>query len=179
MLPPFVILEGELMSSAQQYAVTLPGWGCDLTVILTSDGPYFLVRQLCGVLGLSSTRQQIDRIRERSVLHKYLAQFPVQTRGGRQLAWCLHRRAVGFWLGTIQDSRVRPEIQPRILELQEDLLTAADRLIWGEIDVTPAQQTSLQIEGQLADLRTFSLKLEERVGRLEQGVSLPEDDNDG
>lgn len=154
----------------QQYAVTLAGWGCDLTVVLTDQGPYFLVRQLCAVLGLSKVQQQMDRIRERRVLQRYVCQLPVQTRGGKQLAWCIHRRAVGFWLGTIQDVRLRPEVQPRILELQEALLTAADRLLFGEVASDPVRSHLVSIEAQVASVRSLALQLEERMGAVEDVV---------
>jgi len=159
-----------------QHVLTLPAWQCDLTIISMSDGPYLLVRQLCGVLGIADVQQQIEQLRERKVIRPYLRQIAVQTRGGRQKAWCIHRRAIGFWWGFISDKRVRPAVAERLIELQQDILDAADRLLFGEVPSDPIRGQVMQLDGQMAALRRLTLTLETRVGRLEDRIVLPESD---
>ena len=75
----------------QQHDIYLHKWNVSLTVVLTPEGPYFLIRQLCAVLGLSSIQAQTNRIREHAVLAKFVKQWPIKTIGGKQQSWCLHQ----------------------------------------------------------------------------------------
>jgi hypothetical protein len=61
-----------------------------------------------------------------------LRQLPITTRTGARPTWRIERRGIGFWLGSIQMASVRAEIRPRLLDFQEALVDAADRLLFGE-----------------------------------------------
>jgi hypothetical protein len=102
-------------------------------------------------------RFQADRLREHAVLSRLVQQLPVMTAGGRQMVWCIERRGIDFWMGGLQLDRVRKSVRPRILEFQEALVDAADRLFWGEVLTLPG-------------VVSFALALEQRIGRLEERV---------
>src|SRR5258708_3568672 len=117
---------------------------------------------LCDVLGVKAQMQR-ERLREHAVMKRLLRQLPVKTRTGTRETWCIERRGIGFWLGSIQIASIRADIQPRLLEFQEVLVDAADRLLSGEVS-------------SVTDVARFTLALEERIGRLEERA-LGEDDN--
>lgn len=155
---------------AEQYAVTLPHWGCEVQMIRDDDERlYFPIGMLCAVLGITM-RFQVDRIREHAVLGRMVKQLTVQTRGGRQLTWCIERRGIGFWLGGLQIDRVRAEVRPRLIEFQEALVDAADRLVFGEIAVDPVRAQLATHDADIASVTRFALALEHRIGRIEGRV---------
>jgi hypothetical protein len=45
-----------------------------------------------------------------------LRQFPITIRTGTRPTWCIERRGITFWLGSIQVANVRAEIRPRLLD---------------------------------------------------------------
>jgi hypothetical protein len=70
-----------------------------------------------------------------------LRQFPITTRTGARPTWCIGRCGIGFWLGSIQVASVRAEVRPRLLDFQEALVDAADRLLFGELGITAEVNT--------------------------------------
>ena len=169
-----------------QYTMTMPKWHVELTVVLTPDGPFFLIRQMCGILGVANVGQMLQRMRDDDLLPEYMRQWPVQTRGGRQLAWCIHKRAVGYWLAFINSARVRKEFQARLKELKRECLDLIDRAFWGEVDSTTAMpvpmpgtpllaQTETNTQ-EIAHTQDLLLWLEDRMGAIEEKVYLPDKD---
>lgn len=77
--------------------------------------------------------------------------------------------ASGFWLGSIQVASVRAEIRPRLLEVQEALVDAADRLLFGELAVVAEVET-------LSVVTRYAQSLERRIGRLEDRVLIKDDE---
>lgn len=155
------------MQGAETYVqrtMAVPGWGVESPVIQTADGVYFPLNVLCAVLDIDAQKQRA-RLKEHAVLGRLVRQLHVQTkaRGGRQLAWCIEKRGIGFWLGSIQLASVRPSIVPRLLDFQEALVDAADRLFFGEIDAIP-------------DVVRYARSLEDRLGRVEERVFVPDGD---
>lgn len=140
----------------RQEMMPLYEWGCTVPVIWCDGKAYYPLRLLCDVLGITA-QMQLERIREHAVLSRLLRQLPVKTRTGTRETWCLERRGIGFWLGSIQIASIRATIQPRLLEFQEALVDAADRLLSGEVS-------------SVRDVARFTLALEERIGRLEESV---------
>ncbi len=158
----------------EEYTISLPTWKMSLTVLLTLDGPFFSIREFCRVLGVADVQSQVEQLRDRRVMQRFVRQYPVSTRGGRQLAWCIHRRAVGFWLASINEHKIRADVQDRLIEFQEEVLDAADRLFFGEVasEIVPQQ---LPMERTYAVLRQFSLDLEARIGTMEDRVEVLRD----
>jgi hypothetical protein len=159
-----------------QHRIHLPAWDVEINVILTPEGPFYMVRELCGVLGIKDMQYQMLRLRERRSLAQFVRQWPVQTKGGRQRAWCIHRRAVGIWWGTIDESKCRVDVQDRLVQLQIEVIDAADRALHGEVlPGEPWRGDVARLDGDVANVRQLALKLEERIGRLE-GIVLSEDE---
>jgi hypothetical protein len=126
------------------------------------------VRLLCVVLGVQA-QMQIERMQRHEVLSRLMRQFPFTTRPGTRPTWCIERRGIGFWLGSIQIASVRAEIRPRLLDFQEALVDAADRLLFGELAMVAEVDT-------LSGVTRFAQSLERRIGCLEERVFPPEDD---
>jgi hypothetical protein len=87
--------------------------------------------------------------------------------GGRQPTWCIERRGIGFWLGGLQLDRVRPEIRPRLLEFQEALVDAADKLFFGDVEADPIRAQLTTHDRDITSVTCFALALEKRIGRIE------------
>lgn len=145
------------MGHVRQELVPLYEFGATIPVIWFEGRPHYPLISLCAVLGIKS-QQQLARVREHAVLSRLLRQLPVKTRTGIRETWCLERRGIGFWLGSIQIASIKAHIQPRLLDFQEALVDAADRLLSGEVTST------------VQDVTRFTLALEGRIGRLEDRV---------
>ncbi len=167
-----------------QYTMTMPKWHVELTVVLTPEGPFFLIRQMCGILGVANVGQMLQRMRDDDLLPDYMRQWPVQTRGGRQMAWCIHKRAVGYWMALINTAKVRSAFQARLKELKRECLDLIDRAFWGEVESTPAvapattvllAQTAENTQ-EIAHTQDLLLWLEDRMGAIEEKVYLPDGD---
>jgi len=172
----------------EQCRIPLLRWKAEITLIITPEGPFFVVREHCGILGLSSVQQQLQRLRDHKTFNKYLRQWPIQTRGGVQLTWCLHRRAYGLWLGSINPWLTKPEVQDHLVDLQEDVMDALERHLFGEVPSDPLRAHLARIDSTVANLRSeirseierveqFALHLEGRIGNMEN-VYIPEKDDD-
>jgi len=144
------------MSTVRQELVPLYEWSTTVPVIWFEGKAHYPLTALCDLLGVKA-QQQRDRLREHAVLSRLLRQLPVKTRTGTRETWCIERRGIGFWLGSIQIASIRADIQSRLLEFQEALVDAADRLLSGEVS-------------SVNDVARFTLALEQRIGRLEGHV---------
>ncbi len=118
------------MSTVRQELIPLYEWGCTVPVVWYEGKAHYPLTSLCDVLGVKS-QQQRDRLREHAVLGRLLRQLPVKTRTGTRETWCIERRGIGFWLGSIQIASIRADIQPRLMEFQEALVDAAESLVVG------------------------------------------------
>jgi hypothetical protein len=160
--------------AARQYTITLDKWHDELgqplkiTVVLTPDGrAYFPIGTLCTKVLLLDPRRQLDRLREHSILSQMVRQIRIETGGGPQLVWCIERRGIGFWWGSIQLTKVRREVQSTLLEHQWALVDAADRLLFGEVPSDPIRGQLATHDAQIANVTQFALRLEQRIGHLE------------
>ena len=173
----------------RQVTVPMPAWGCELVAVETDDGRrYFPLRALVAVVTPGLTvRYQVDRIREHAALRRLCGSLPVLTAGGRQWTWCLEERGVGFWLGTLQEGRIRPELRERIVDFQAELVAAADRLLRhgdAEPSMADVQETLRRIraqlathDGEIAGLARFVRILERRIGQVDGGATVPPSDS--
>src|SRR5262249_29030898 len=140
----------------QQHNVTLADWQDEsgeplqMTVVLTSDRrAYFPIGTLCTKVLQIDPRPQLDRLREHAVLSQLVLQLRLDTAGGPQLVWCIERRGIGFWWGSIQLSKVRKEVRGRLLEHQWALVDVADRLLFGEVTSDPTRNQLTTHEAQI------------------------------
>jgi hypothetical protein len=161
-------------SILRQHLLVLDAWRDEhghaftLPVVLTTDGrAYFPIGMLCTRVLQIDPRPQLDRLREHAVLSQMVCQQRIETAGGPQMVWCIERRGIGFWWGSIQLSKVRKEVRTRLLEHQWALVDAADRLLFGEVPSDPVRAQLATHDAQIASVTRFAPKLEERIGRLE------------
>jgi hypothetical protein len=157
-----------LIQTPSQFDVPLRDWGIVAQVAYADGKVWFPIRLLCAVLGVDA-QSQIARMRDHAVLSQLMRQLPITTKTGTRPTWCIERRALGFWLGSIQVAGVRAELRARLLELQEALVDAADRLLFGEV-------AALQEVDTPATVASYARSLERRIGRLEEQVFAPEED---
>jgi hypothetical protein len=166
------------MDEISQRQIALPAWHCDLTVLMTPEGPFYIIRQLCDVLGVKDVQEQVERMKENAVLHEMIRLLLVQTATrGKQKTWCINQDAIGFWWGGIQIERLRPEVRSGVLKLQKAIMKAASRLLFGEIpDVLPP--AIMVYDEDLADIRQYTRALEDRIGALESVVFADESEDE-
>jgi hypothetical protein len=149
-----------------QHKVYLAKWNVWITLLLCSDGPYIVIREFCGILGIVNTSDQIRKLRSRDATEPYVKKKPVYSPGGRQETYCLHQKAVGYWLGfSINPRHARLEVRASLAEIQQELLELAHRVIFGIVDSDAASAESKIIY------------LQDRLGPL-PGASWPESDDD-
>lgn len=167
-----------------QESRALQGWRDEndqpimVIVLLTSDGKaYIPFTFFCRVLGIADAPAARQRASKHAVMGRSLVQLPVETDGGRQIAWCLERRLIGFWLGSLHLDKVRPDARDRLLDFQEQLVDVADRLLHGEVEVTPTQALAEvnRLKSAQADALAWVFSLERRIGSIEHVVFKPED----
>lgn len=163
--------EGRVMlpSSPSERQIHMAHWQIDLTVIQDGTDVYFSVRELCGIFGIIHVSQMLQRMREDEILMSLMKKHSMTTRGGRQQTWCIHKRAVGYWLGTIPVNKIRPEFQPKIRDLKLQALDLMDRLLWGEVD---SNHAVAQIAAEHDATRALVLHLEDRIGTLESQIRI-------
>ena len=150
----------------EQRTMYLPNWNVELTVLFTPEGPYFIVNQLCAVLGVTDSKGQATKLRDHEVLSRLLRKLPVTTpTRGRQIALCIYRRGLAWWWAGINLAKVRPEVRIKLLELQEEVVDAAERVMFVEVAVSTVREVT-----NLADL---TLALERRIGRIEAHIDMP------
>jgi hypothetical protein len=149
----------------------IPIWGGKIVIVLTADArEYYPLPTLCRTLG-PNAQGQLRRLQRSRVFRKHLAQFKLPTRGGAQMIWCIERRAVGLWLGTLDESTLRDEIADNVVRFQEELLDAADALLRGGeqmpiLAVDGSEPVALQTR-RIERLESFSRMLARRVGHIE------------
>lgn len=153
------------LSLVAQRTAYMPNWDVELTIIKTDHYDYFVLRQLCAVLGIADVGAQSTRLKEHTTLSKFVATLPVQTTTrGRQAMLCLQKRGLAWWLASLNPMRVRAEVRNQLIEFQEEAIDALDRVLFGENE-------SIDTQGAI-------LMLEQRVGRIEAHINLSESDDD-
>jgi len=75
---------------------------------------YLPIRPMCQALGVAS-QMQIARIKADEVMAENLRRVRIATPGGPQTVQALHIESVPLWLGTLEPSRVREDLRPRLI----------------------------------------------------------------
>jgi hypothetical protein len=168
---------------SSQKLLTMEQWdNAQFPVACDDTGSIYLpVRALCLYLGIAS-QMQIKTLRKSRSMSRYLRRFILSSPsgGGRQAQWCLHIRALAFWLaGHVDADHVRPELQEGLLEWQDTLIQAAHELFFGSpISSAELDEHSLAERLRLAEFEIQRLKLavrlqSKRLGTVER-FTLPE-----
>jgi len=89
--------------------------GDEVLAVRAEDGTIYLpLRPVCESLGLSY-RPQRRRIQRDPSLEEGVQEIRLETGGGRQATPCLRLSVVPYWLSTVEVSRVRPDLQDKLL----------------------------------------------------------------
>ena len=119
----------------QQYRVYLEKWEIWLTVIATPEGIFYVLRELCEVLGIKDIQQQAEQLQARRASAAFVKKWPVQSKAkSRQLTWCLHHDVLGGWLFMVNERMIRPEFRDRLVQFQRDAYYAVNRMLFGEVE---------------------------------------------
>lgn len=103
-------------------SVTIPFRGDSITAVLV-DGEYLVpVKPIAERMGLDWS-SQLQRIKRDKVLSTWMVVTTIQMPGDDQHREhnCLPPRLIPGWLFTIDDSRVRPEIQDALIAYKEEM----------------------------------------------------------
>jgi uncharacterized protein YlxP (DUF503 family) len=158
-------------------------YGATHTAYLASDRQFYLrLDHTCEALDIdpNSQRRRIqndDAISDKLVLIPFETPYQDSVRV-RQVA-CLNLRALPYWLGTLDASRVKEELRPRIKLYKRDFAETAwfvyraDILpaeIISEMDayVTPQERELAEL---MAEFRSLKRKVDVLTGRLDEELS--------
>lgn len=115
------------------HAVHLEQWNMDVTIILTEDRQVYIpIRQMCGGLGISST-SQLETLRAHEPYASALLDLTIPTAGGAQEVACLPKLECARWLANIDPKRVKAQVRDHLEEIQADIWSHADRLIFRDL----------------------------------------------
>lgn len=160
--------ENTVLDPVEQKLLVMENWEeARFPAALDEQGDIYLpVRSLCQYLGISH-QMQIKTLRSRKNTSRYIRQFNLRSPrgGGKQPTWCLHIRAVAFWLGGFVDvDHVKPELQEGLLAWQDTLLRAAHALFFHQSDQAP-QLTAEELQHRLllAEAELQRLRFENRI----------------
>ncbi len=159
-------------------------YGDEITAVLVeaASGPdvYVPVRPLCDYLGLAWSGQY-ERIKRDPVLADALRTVRVtRTEAGRRETICLPLEMLPGWLFGISTTRVRPELQDKILRYRRECFRVlwqafqADALSLVEHGTLPAQAMSAAPSAALMQIREMGLaivQMAEQQMALEQRVT--------
>lgn len=95
----------------------------ELVAARQSDGTSLVAfNRLCENLGLNR-RGQVQRVQRHTIMNRGLIALTVDTEGGPQTIQCLRLDLLPLWLSGIQASRVKPELQEKLIRYQEEAAT--------------------------------------------------------
>ncbi len=118
------------------YPRTFKEWGISVTLVRAGDSGavYFPVRQVCEGLGIDADKQ----LRTLSAAHAgnvgALAEIRLPTAGGMQKAVCLRQKETAWWLINLDDARCKPAIRGHLQAIKQQMIAAADAILFGDID---------------------------------------------
>lgn len=171
----------EIRPGILQYKFPMHQWNIELDAIVTDEGAYFVIGQLCTVFGISRHSSMITRMQDDEILAEFMKKLPVATAGGVQTLWCIHKRAVGYWMAFINTNRVRPEIRPTLTQLKRDAMNYLERAVFGEVDAisssSPIVPASVPFAQDIDTLYRYTMMLEERIEHIEE--KFPTSDDEG
>lgn len=145
----------EIVPEGRYIPVALPELGITAHWVLSPDGaPFLAVRATCSELGVS-VQGQLDKLAADDTYNApdVLAEYRIETNGGRQVVKCLRRREAALWIATIKPGKVKAELAGRIAEIRAGILHAAERLVFGDmtgaltVSSTPARGGDLHVGG--------------------------------
>lgn len=124
---------GGLARGLRYLPVDMPAWDVKLLFVQDDDGTLYLpVRMTCQALGIDH-KGQLERLQGEDGYPDALVELPIPTAGGMQRATCIRKREGAAWVGSINPRKVKASVRGRLEEFRNDLLAAADRLLFGDM----------------------------------------------
>lgn len=117
-----------------------------LFAVERDDGVYVAVTPICSALGLAAQRQR-ERIQRDPVLSEGGTMAVLPSIGGMQETFCLRLDLINGWLFTIDASRVREDVRPKVIEYQRECHRVLFEHFYGR--ATGAHSQPPQIEPDL------------------------------
>jgi hypothetical protein len=125
---------GQELQAQGHYPRVFHEWGIAVTLVKAENGAvYFPVRQVCEGLGIDAHRQ-LARLNSDPDTRNVLVDIRVPTAGGMQKMACLPTKEIAWWLVHLDDARCRPDIRGHLQEIKQALMSAADRVLFGDIE---------------------------------------------
>ncbi len=161
------------MTEALQQRV-VPFYGDELVAVQKPEGAIFVVfTRVCDALGLKRW-SQVRRVQNHSVLNTGFVTLTVQTEGGPQEAQCLRLDLLPLWLAGVQASRVKGELQDKLIQYQREaagVLWQAFKpqiLVEGTaIELASGDQAIMQLQ-QIAEMGYAVARMAEQQIELQQ-----------
>jgi hypothetical protein len=150
----------------------VPFYGDELVAVQQPDGTIFvLFARLCDNLGLNR-RPQVLRIQRHAVLSQGLITLTVQTDGGPQQVQCLKLSLLPLWLSGAQASRVKDELQDKLVRYQHEVADVLWRAFRSQIlieEPPPDRESQLaisQLEQIVEQSKAMQRMAEEQIGLI-------------
>ncbi len=129
----------DLARGLRYLPVAMPTWDVDILFVQDDDGTLYVpVRLTCQALGVADPKGQIEKLQGEDGYPEALVELPIPTAGGIQSAVCIRKREGALWVGSINPKKVKPTVRGKLAEFKQDLLAAADRLLFGDMSGNPA-----------------------------------------
>jgi hypothetical protein len=151
----------------------VPFYGDELIAVQQADGAIFVVfPRVCDALGLKRW-SQARRIQNHAVLSKGLSTLTIQTEGGPQAAQCLRLDLLPLWLAGVQASKVKTDLQDKLIRYQ----TEAAAVLWEAFKpqilvestaIVPAGTHAIQQLQQIAEMGYAIARMAEQQIELQR-----------
>lgn len=118
----------------------LPRWGVHVPTARDGNTLYFPVTWWCSQLGVSK-RMQLEVLRGtlRYTAEGVLREVPFKLSGVWRSVLAIRKRECAWWVVGIDPQRCRPAVREQLTAIQEELITEADRLIFGAAPGVPIE----------------------------------------
>ncbi len=120
------------LDARQTERLELPFHGGEILAVKSEQGEFAVIKPLCESIGIDANGQ-VQRLK-RQGWAQGACMMHVPTAGGAQEMFCLPRNRVGMWLVTLDASRVRPEVRPRLTLLQNEAADVLDAYFSAKAD---------------------------------------------
>jgi hypothetical protein len=156
----------------KQLTVYLQDWDCELTILIYKGQVYFVLRQLCTIIGVSGVTRQAEVLQARTDLQQEIIQLSVRTTTGNKDTWCLSIDGIGPWLYIISEQKLRSAVKPNILKFRLTVSKLAKMTFTKELTlsdsgeiviVTPQDKRIMELEERVHYLEKFMVEQVEDI----------------
>lgn len=152
---------------------SVPFYGDEVVAVQHPDSTvYVLFAKLCENLGLTRS-SQVRRVQRHAVLSKGLVLLPIQTESGVQDIQCLRLDLLPLWLSGVHASRVKPELQTKLVRYQEEAAVVLwqafkPQILVEERAIVPADTPAIVQLQQIAEMGHAIARMAEQQIELQR-----------